>query len=73
MRIQQTTGIVNATVILIKDYHFDLKGIVNTMTVWAQPVNIDSEHGTTKIDLLEKIYRRYLYNVTGYARVLYRS
>jgi len=63
------SGIVNATVNSDnKDYHFDLKGIVNTSDSAAQPVNIMIQNMVnTKIDLLEKFIGAIFSNVTGYA------
>jgi len=63
------TGIVNATVNSDnKDYHFDIKGIVNTTDSAAQPVNIMIQNMVnTKIDLLEKYIGVIFSNVTGYA------
>jgi hypothetical protein len=63
------TGIVNATVNSDnKDYHFDIKGIVNTTDSAKQPINIMIQNMVnTKIDLLEKYIGVIFSNVTGYA------
>jgi hypothetical protein len=63
------TGIVNATVHSDnKDYHFDLRGIINTSDSAKQPVNIMIPNMVnTKIDLLEKYIGAIFSNVTGYA------
>jgi hypothetical protein len=63
------SGIVNASINSDnKDYHFDIKGVVNTSDSAAQPVNIMIQNMVnTKIDLLEKYIGAIFTNVTGYA------
>ncbi|HEY4154805.1 MAG TPA: translocation/assembly module TamB domain-containing protein, partial [Puia sp.] len=63
------TGMVNAQVHSDNmDYHFDLKGIINTSDSAAQPINIMiPDLVNTKIDLLQKYLGAVFSNVTGYA------
>jgi hypothetical protein len=63
------TGLVNAQVHSDnQDYHFDIRGIINTSDSAAQPINIMIPNlVNTKIDLLQKYLGAVFSNVTGYA------
>ena len=63
------TGLVNTVVHSDnKDYHFDLKGIININDSATQPINIMIPNlVNTKIDLLQKYIGNIFSNVTGYA------
>lgn len=63
------TGLVNAQVHSDnKDYHFDLRGIINSNDSATQPINIMIPNlVNTKIDLLEKYIGNIFSHVTGYA------
>ena len=63
------TGLVNAQVHSDNtDYHFDLRGIINTSDSATQPINIMiPDLVNTKIDLLQKYLGSVFSNVTGYA------
>jgi TamB, inner membrane protein subunit of TAM complex len=63
------TGIINSTVNSDnRDYHFDLRAIINTSDSAAQPINIMIPNMVnTKINLLEKYIGTIFSNVTGNA------
>src|SRR6185312_2695240 len=63
------TGLVNAQVHSDNtDYHFDLRGIINTSDSATKPINIMiPDLVNTKIDLLQKYLGSVFSNVTGYA------
>ncbi len=63
------SGMVNAQVHSDnQDYHFDLRGIINSNDSAKQPINIMIPNlVNTKIDLLQKYLGSVFSNVTGYA------
>jgi hypothetical protein len=63
------SGIVNTQVHSDnQDYHFDLRGIINSNDSAKQPINIMIPNlVNTKIDLLQKYLSSVFSNVTGYA------
>jgi len=67
----KTTGMVNAHVNSDnKNYHFDLKGIFNTIdstNASSPPINLTTNFSDTKIDLLEKYIGEIFGNVKGFA------
>ena len=65
----KSTGLVSAHVNSEnKNYHFDLKGIFNTLdSNNAQPVNLSTTFTDTKIDLLEKYLNGIFSNIKGFA------
>jgi hypothetical protein len=66
---ERSTGLVDAHVNSDnKNYHFDLKGIFNTLdSAKAQPINITTTFNDTKVDLLEKYIGDIFSNVKGFA------
>ncbi len=67
----KTTGLVNAHVNSNnKNYHFDIKGIFNTIdsaNASVPPINLTTDFSDTKIDLLEKYIGEVFSNVKGFA------
>ena len=67
----RTTGLVNAHINSDnKNYHFDLKGIFNTIdsnNASSPPVNLTTSFTDTKIDLLEKYIGEIFSNIKGFA------
>lgn len=65
----RSTGLVDAHVNSDnKNYHFDLKGIFNTLdSASVQPINITTTFNDTKVDLLEKYIGAIFSNVKGFA------
>jgi len=67
----KSTGLVDAHVNSDnKNYHFDLKGIFNTVdstSATTQPINITTNFVDTKVDLLEKYLNTVFSNVKGFA------
>ncbi len=67
----KSTGLVDAHVNSDnKNYHFDLKGIFNTVdstSSTTKPINITTNFTDTKIDLLEKYIGTIFSNVKGFA------
>lgn len=66
----KTTGLVNAHVNSDnKDYHFDIKGIFNTLDSnrGTAPIDITTNMVDTKIDLLEKYLNSVFGDVKGFA------
>jgi len=66
---RKTTGLVNATIHSDnKNYHFDLKGLINTAdSSTGPPIDINADVTDTRIDLLEKYLGDIFTNLTGTA------